>query len=394
MSKRLIVAIEHHFHRYNRQVYTDIAFAYEYWHEYLDVFDEVTVLARVRNIEKLPEHLRRADGEGVSFIDLPDYYGPWQFVKVMPLLFARCFKPVARGNYILLRMGNIATCVWLSTRILRRDYAIEFVGDPNKSIVHAKQTSSPFVDWMLSRWMHFVNRLQSRGACCASYVSKYIHKLYPTKHPDREFVFSGVCLSRELITLPRAYDVLKGTEPTIVSVGRLMPEKGHRILVEAADRLRQLRSGGWQIKIAGKGPESQPLQELIDSLQLQKMVKLLGVVKWGPDLFKLLDNARLFVLPSLTEGMPRALIEAMARGMPAIASRSGGIIELLDDDDLVESGDANMLAEQINLVLDDIAQLEQMSRRNFQKAMEYKPEIMQQRKNTFWKCICKYTRVR
>lgn len=388
---KLLVAIEHHFQRYNGHVYTDIAFLREYWSEYLEVFDEVVVVARVKNISEFPKHLRRADGDCISFIDLPNYYGPWQLAVAIPRLLVLCFKAVKQSDYILLRMGNIATCVWFCTKILRRNYAVELVGNPFKGITQSKQTKSPAVDWLFGKVAHWVNILQARGACCASYVGEYVHHIYPTKYPDREFVFSGVRLSDELITAPRTQDSLRLTRPIIVSIGRLMAEKGHRTLVEAADKLRDLRGGSWQILIAGRGTESEPLQELIESLGLQERVKLLGVVKWGPDLFELLDNARLFVLPSLTEGMPRALIEAMAKGLPAIASRTGGISELLNQDDLVKPGDPNMLARRIDAVLDDMVQLERMSSRNFEKAMEYKSEIMREKKHKFWESLHLYS---
>jgi phosphatidylinositol alpha-1,6-mannosyltransferase len=257
--------------------------------------------------------------------------------------------------------------------------------------VQARRTSNCVLDWVFSRWFHWIARLQSQRACCASYVSEYVHKLYPTKYPDREVVFSGVRLSDEIITFPRQQDVIKAASPIIVSVGRLMPEKGHRILIEAATKLRRLRQDNWQILIAGDGSELEPLHHLVESLDLQDKVKLLGVVQWGPDLFELLDRARVFVLPSLTEGMPRALIEAMARGLPALASNTGGIRELLAPEDLVPPGDADALAERLDVVLDDFVQLARMSQQNFTKALEYKPEIMQQKKFEFWHNLQQYS---
>ena len=394
MTKRLLVTTEQHFQRYSGQVYTDIAFPYEYWREYLDVFDEVKVVARVRDTEEFPEHLIRADGKGVSFVGLPDYCRPWQFAKVALWVLVRCFNVVRHSDCILLRMGNIATCVWLCAKVLRKSYAVELLGDPFEATIQARQAGSRILDWFFAKIIHWMNFLQARSACCASYVCKYLRQQYRTKYPGREFVFSDVLLPEELIALPGTQDSLKSRDPIIVSVGRLMPEKGHKILVEAADRLRELRGDKWQIRIIGGGPEMKNLRKLVELRGLQDRVNLQGVVKWGLDLFKLLDDARLFVLPSLTEGMPRALIEAMAKGLPAIGSKVGGIIDLLDEEDLVKPGDVDMLAERINAVLDDVPRLERMSRRNFQKAMEYKSEIMRERKHLFWNTLIQVSRVK
>jgi len=394
MTRRLLVTTELHFQQYNGQVFTDIAFPYEYWSEYLDVFAEVNVVARVRDIEKPPENLIRADGKGVSFTGLPDYYRPWQFASVAPCVFMRCFRAVRGSDYILLRMGNVATCVWLCAKVLRKAHAMELLGDPFEATIQARQAGSRVLDWFFAKVIHSMNVLQTRGACCASYVCKYLQERYPTKHPDREFVFSDVLLSEGLIGLPRTQDDLRLRGPVIVSVGRLMPEKGYRTLIESADRLRNLREDNWQIRIIGGGSEMKSLQELILSRGLQERVKLAGVVKWGRALFELLDEARLFVLPSLTEGMPRALIEAMARGLPAVGSKVGGTSDLLDEENLVPPGDADMLAERIHAVLDDIPRLERMSTVNFEKAMAYMPEKIRERKQLFWNNITQLSGVK
>ena len=129
MSGHLLVAIEYHFQRYDGHVYTDIAFLREYWSEYLEVFDEVVVIARVRNIKELSKQLQLADGDRISFVDLPDYYGPWQLAAVIPRLFVLCFKAVKKSDYILQQTGNVATCVWFCAKILRRNYAMQFLGN-------------------------------------------------------------------------------------------------------------------------------------------------------------------------------------------------------------------------------------------------------------------------
>jgi glycosyltransferase involved in cell wall biosynthesis len=394
VKRRLLVAIEQRFQQYRGGYYTDIAFPYEDWREYLEYFAEVSVLARVQKIEKLPAHLRRADGEHVSFIALPDYQGLARFIRVLPRLMSRSFHAVKHSDCILLCMGYIEICTWICTRLLRRDYAIEFIGDSYAAVIHARQTKSGALDRILARLTHWLNVVQARNACAVSYVSRYLQKLYPNQNPDREFVFSDVFFTDGLKTRPRTQAEWAKNEPVIISVGRLMPEKGHKILIEAAALLKQMRSDNWRIKIVGQGDEEKPLQDLIHSLGLDDHVKLVGLVKWGEELFELLDNARLFVLPSFTEGMPRALLEGMARGLPAIASRAGGITEVLADEDLVPPGDAEVLAQRIDTVLDNPIRLEQMSRRNFDRAMEFRPEIMQQRKHSFWQSIIKYTPVK
>ncbi len=88
-----------------------------------------------------------------------------------------------------------------------------------------------------------------------------------------------------------------------------------------------------------------------------------------------LDQADLFVLPSRQEGLPRALLEAMARALPAIGSTAGGIPELLPPEDLVAPADIGALAAKIAEVLTDPARLQAMSARNLAKARGYRDQL-------------------
>jgi glycosyltransferase involved in cell wall biosynthesis len=90
--------------------------------------------------------------------------------------------------------------------------------------------------------------------------------------------------------------------------------------------------------------------------------------------------ADLFVLASRTEGLPRSMIEAMARGIPCIGSRVGGIPELLATEDMVEAGDSSALAAKIREVMNHPTRMRQMAARNLETAYSYRAEILQERR--------------
>jgi glycosyltransferase involved in cell wall biosynthesis len=103
----------------------------------------------------------------------------------------------------------------------------------------------------------------------------------------------------------------------ILAVGRLIPDKDHASVMRAAAALRtHLPRARWLI--AGEGPARPALERLADDLQLNGCLRLLGARR---DVEQLYQAADVFVLPSLREGMPVSLLEAMASGVPAIASR-------------------------------------------------------------------------
>ncbi len=125
---------------------------------------------------------------------------------------------------------------------------------------------------------------------------------------------------------------LSSGERLILAVGNLYPVKGHAVLVHAAGLLEQSSDlPPWRIAIAGRGNQEQPLRELIAEVGATERVSLLGLRDDIPDL---LAAADVFVMPSLSEGLPMAILEAMHAKVPVVCSSVGGVPELLEDGEL------------------------------------------------------------
>lgn len=120
---------------------------------------------------------------------------------------------------------------------------------------------------------------------------------------------------------------LDESSPVLVNVGRLVPQKGQVYLVEAMSKVVEAFPKA-RLLIAGDGSLMSPLTQLRDSLGLQEHITFLGQ---RDDIKELLEVADLFVFPSLFEGCPNALIEAMAMGKPCVASRIAPNAEILAD---------------------------------------------------------------
>jgi glycosyltransferase involved in cell wall biosynthesis len=129
---------------------------------------------------------------------------------------------------------------------------------------------------------------------------------------------------------PLADELIEFTarQPTLVAIGRLSPEKGFTLLLEAFARARSQSAAMHQLLIVGEGPERQVLVNRIAALRLAGIVRLAGYVD-GAD--RLLAGAAGFVMSSLTEGLPLVLLEAMQWRVPILATAVGAIPELLDE---------------------------------------------------------------
>lgn len=140
-------------------------------------------------------------------------------------------------------------------------------------------------------------------------------------------------------------DVSAG-DVVFATVASLTPKKGHTYLIEALPLLRA-RGVTCTLLLAGEGPMRPGLEALAARLGESARVRFLGESERVADVLALTD---IFVLPSLVEGMPLALLEAMRAGRAVVATRVGGVPEVVHDDDngvLVEPADAEALAEAL-----------------------------------------------
>lgn len=139
----------------------------------------------------------------------------------------------------------------------------------------------------------------------------------------------------------------------VLAVGRLLPLKGHAVLLEAAARL--LSAGApVQITVVGDGPERARLEQLAARLGIDGDVRFAGAV--GRDLMPShYAEANIFCLPSFAEGVPVVLMEAMAAGLPVVATRIAGIPELIRDEEsglLVSPGRPDLLFAAIRRLVE------------------------------------------
>lgn len=147
---------------------------------------------------------------------------------------------------------------------------------------------------------------------------------------------NGVEVSRfDRTTRAAARAALGVPADTLVAgtAGRLVPVKNHRALLDALQRLQQ-RGITPMLLVAGDGPLRDGIAQQAAALGLERQVRLLG---HRPDIETVLAALDVFVLPSASEGLPNTVLEAMASGVPVVATHVGGV------DELVEHGETGLL---------------------------------------------------
>lgn len=205
------------------------------------------------------------------------------------------------------------------------------------------------------------------------------HKIITlTERGAEEHLAFGVGKREQFITIPSGVDLQRiGAKPTdhsdgkdklglpptcplIGTVGKMVPVKGHAVLIAAAGKVVRAFPTAHFV-IVGEGPLEEELRQQQRRLSLEDHLHF--VKAWGEEAWAWMASFDLFVLPSLNEGMGRVLIEAMAFGKPVVASRVGGIPEIVLDGKtgvLVPPKDPKRLAEAIIRLLSDRDRCRQM----------------------------------
>lgn len=141
-----------------------------------------------------------------------------------------------------------------------------------------------------------------------------------------------------------------------------------------------------RLEVVGPG-ETAALQRFATDLGIGERVQFVGALPHGQRLFAWLDTLDAYVQTSFQEGLPRALIEAMSRALPALGSDVGGTGELLSHECLHKPGDCSTLVRQL-LAMRELAARVRLAKQNFSRAKDFAVDILDGRRQAFWSKFC------
>lgn len=178
------------------------------------------------------------------------------------------------------------------------------------------------------------------------------HVVYSSKFDDGDFAPSP--------RAPRS----PGSPMRLLYVGRIAPEKGVEVLLDALERIRGSAPSDERVSLTIAGYDyrgstyGDAFRDRVGRSAVAGAVRFAGHVPYGPQLFELYDAHDALVLPSFTEGFPQVILEAMMRGLPVIASAVGGVPRVVEDGvngTLIPAGRADALAAAIRRTAGDTA---------------------------------------
>lgn len=393
---RLLVASDAHlFRTRDGKYWARSIYGYDFWRRYLQVFNNVKVVARVKQTENIGNMIR-VDGDGVEVYGIPFYQGPKQLAKRYISIQKRLHNVDIDCDVALLRMPS--QTAQMTYRHLRKNIPIggEIVYDLTED---AKKKDG-------NQIINLLNKLQSsylRHFCLSangvSYVTKKsIQEHYPSYarlHGEDsehfETYYSTITLSDNAFSEPRDFSNYKGLTLVLSSVAMNSERKGEKVLIKA---VKVCRDRGYDVKaiIIGDGSLRPSFEQYARELGISEFIEFTGLLPSSEEVRKVMLKADMFVFPTQGEGLPRGILEAMAIGMPVLSTPVGGIPEIIEPNYLFDPLDADAYANMICKLIDNPGELTKMSNANYKKSLEFRNELLQAKRNDFYERLAALAR--
>ena len=381
---------DHPFLNVDDEIYSPGRFTAKTWARYLDtgLIDSLTVVSRGVKLETMREGLVKSGVPKVHFDPVYEVKGGIDYYLKAGLIKDRLRKHIKQVDVVIIRAPSaFGTYAYNICQQLNKPYITEVVGctwDSNwnyGSLLGKLRAPLSFIK----------NKSVVKNSIANLYVTEhFLQGRYPTNATITTHA-SNVHIPDpdDSVLEPHINRLSSVKSDHVFKLGILaniaVKYKGYNVAIEALRKLKERRPDlRFQFLVAGGGsPEY--INGLIKKYDMANEVKLLGQLASGDEVFNYLDDLDIFLQPSLTEGLPRSVIEAMSRGCPVLASSAGGIPELLNKQFLHKPGDAEKLSFDIEKLIADKELRVKAAKQNFERSKDYTDSVLSQRRLDFYK---------
>ncbi len=295
-----------------------------------------------------------------------DYCSQWELVifGVVALVYTFWYVLTNKVDFIQAYFAVPAGWVaWIVGGVTGIPYAVYFGGSDIPG-------ANPSRYKKIYPWLKPLLKAIWRGAEFRTVCSKELARLGREADPEADFIVIPNGVETERF---KPIDRPPNAKVKILFIGRLIPRKGFQRVVKALPRVREMAKGPFEVEVVGTGEAKGLLDKEAQELGVSDLIRYVGTIPYER-LEQAYQYADIFVLTSLSEGMPSVILEAMGCGLPVIASDVGGNNELVKNGTngfLVKGDNREDLAKKIAGLVNnggDRARMGQVSR---QKALDY-----------------------
>lgn len=381
----LVFAFQHRFFLTDDgRVWSPGMFPTSIWSRYLKHFDRVIVLGRLQGSGvNPPPGWVVSDCPSVEFQFLPDLALSVSVLKRCRLYAAQLLHVIRRGDAVIVRTSPSGCLAALVAQfVVERPWAFEVVGCAwDAAWNHGRRR----VKWSAPLYFMLTRFVISRSRYSLYVTERFLQRRYPSSSAAFQVAASDV----ELDPSMRYGGLVVRREPTPAGqftfglIGSLASRyKGIQTVLAALSTVVRDHPS-IEFRILGSGPQEHWRRE-VACFGLESIVHFDGVRPPGTPVLEWLRGVDVYLQPSFQEGLPRALIEAMSIGLPAIGSTCGGIPELLEQECLIRPGDSRKLASLMCMAIDDPDWRSRQGERNRTVARRYEKPILAAKREAFY----------
>jgi len=376
----MVFVTDHVFHRYNHHIYSN-KFSLETLNRYTNVFDEITIIARVKDVSNI-DGVVLCSRANIKFEFMNSMSSLKSFFGTRTIVRNQIKNIILKHDSLIARLpsqlGNVAAELAQKNNL---KFGIEVVG----CTLDAHFYHSSLIAKIYSLYAYFKMKSIVKSSFYSLYVTeKFLQGRYPANIKAKVTNASNVELldSDEKLLKSRIKKINnKNTTTVFGSIGSLATNsKGIHIAIKALS----LCPFDYEYRILGEGVYVNKYKKLAKDLNISKKIKFQGTLGKREKVFEWLDDVDIYLQPSFQEGLPRTLIEAMSRACPSIGSDAGGIPELLNNEVVFKSNDYNALKNIILKLVENTSLLEVHAIKNFKNAKKYRKETLDSRRTQFW----------
>jgi len=220
------------------------------------------------------------------------------------------------------------------------------------------------------------------------YVSnQFLQKRYPTKAKYQLGCSDVIIMPLSNDILEKRLDFIQQWDGEVLNIATTaavdVSYKGQQYVIEAMSKLKKMGKTNIHYYLIGGGSQKR-LQSKVDKLELTNQVHFLGIVPHD-NVFEILDNIHIYIQPSLQEGLPRSVVEAMSRGIMCVGANTAAIPELIDAKYVIRRKSVDDIVNILNNTSKE--ELICQAKRNFTEAKHYQDEVLSERRNKFFQKI-------
>ena len=374
----------------NGEVWTYDMVNADFWERYLNVFEHIVVCGRIEQRDNNDTTgLTISSRPNVDFVDMPNFRGVSGLLKNYFSIKKVLKKAIGMADRVIYRAPSpISMVAYPIVRKCKKPFALELMNNPITQYSRESLNSwlQPFIKLFVTR--------QTRSMCVnangVSYVTENVlQKLFPCRGMNISSAnyfysyYSTIQLKKEdysYIDFPE----YRPERVVIVHSGKMNDNrKGQDILIKVVRKLND-KNYNVELVLIGDGVIRANLEQLARDLDVADRVSFIGWKIGYKEVQKVLKRSHIFAFPSLGEGLPRSVIEAMANSLITVASDVDGIKELLPNDLLIHSNNEDSFSSKIEDILDNWSKYNKLRKGLFDKSMEYENELLTQRRNEFY----------